>query len=132
MSSASNLATLHHRFHGRTFNMAGAASPPKCSLNERCVGCGQPAVFQTQTGHYVCKQCANAGPTFSDVLDDVSAFISRFIRFTTDHQLVAVTLWTAHTYLVDRLRTTPYLHISSPEPEAGKSQLLDVLVLGWP
>ena len=98
-------------------------------LATRCIECGAIAETFTPTGHPACRQCVSGGPLFADVLDDVAAFISRFVVFSSDHQLVAVTLWVAHTYLVDRLRTTPYLHISSPEPESGKSRLLDVLEL---
>lgn len=93
----------------------------------RCIGCGGPATTKTRTGHDACAHCYDDGANLSDLLDEVSAFIVRYIAFTSDHQLVAVTLWAAHTYLTHRIRTTPYLHLTSPEPESGKSQLLDVL-----
>ena len=40
---------------------------------------------------------------------------------------MAVALWVFHTYLVDVAYFTPYLHVSSPTPECGKSTLLDML-----
>ena len=98
-------------------------------LATRCIECGAIAETITPTGHPACRQCVSGSPLLADVLDDVATFISRFVVFSSHHQLVAVTLWAAHTYLVDRLRTTPYLHLSSPEPESGKSRLLDVLEL---
>lgn len=92
-----------------------------------CINCGRPAVTKTPTGFPACSQCFPDGANPADVLDDLSAFVARYIRFSTDHQLVGVVLWAAHTHLAHRLRTTPYLHLTSPEPESGKSQLLDVL-----
>ena len=109
-----------------TRNSSG--SDPQIRL-QVCIACDQQAGFKTPTGHPVCAEHANTGPTLSDTLDDLSAFIARYIAFTSDPQLVAVTLWAAHTHIAHRLRTTPYLHITSPEPESGKSQLLDVLEL---
>ncbi|WP_166805022.1 DUF3631 domain-containing protein [Nitrosococcus wardiae] len=35
--------------------------------------------------------------------------------------------WTVHTYLINAAHATPYLHISSPQPQCGKSTLLDLL-----
>lgn len=66
-------------------------------------------------------------PNLADLLDDASAFISRFMAFDSDHQLVTSTLWAAHTHLAPRVTVTPYLHATSVEPESGKSRLLEVL-----
>ena len=38
----------------------------------------------------------------------------------------AIALWIAHTYLMDCSGFTPYLHISSPVRECGKTTLLEL------
>ncbi len=44
----------------------------------------------------------------------------------TDGQLIVNALWAIHTHLIEQYRQTPYLLITSPEPECGKSRLLEV------
>ena len=63
------------------------------------------------------------------LLDDVQQFIARFCAFPDEHCLAAVTLWAAHTHMVDRFHTTPRLALLSPEPESGKSRVLEILEL---
>jgi hypothetical protein len=64
-----------------------------------------------------------------ELLEDVEAFVRRFVMFTSDHQAVAVALWVLHVYTFDAASTTPYLRVSSAAPESGKSRLLEVLLL---
>jgi len=68
----------------------------------------------------------------TDILNDVRHYISRFCVFPDEHCLVAVTLWAAHTHLIEHLHTTPRLAVLSPEPESGKSRVLEVLDLLTP
>ncbi len=58
--------------------------------------------------------------------DDVQVFLRRFVVLT-EAQLVAITLWVAHTYVFDRFYASPYLAIVSPEKRAGKTRLLEML-----
>lgn len=61
------------------------------------------------------------------LLGAVETYLRRYMVMS-DHQLAAVTLWVAHTYPIEDLWTTPYLHITSGEYGSGKSRLLlDVL-----
>ena len=78
---------------------------------------------------YYLSELQGQPDSLSDLLDDVTTMLVLYVVFPSDAAATAVALWVAHTYLVDRLRTTPYLHVSSPEPESGKSWLLDVLEL---
>ena len=66
---------------------------------------------------------------FGALLDSVEAFIRRFVVFPSEHEPVALTLWVAHTWAIDAAQYTPYIVISSPEPESGKSRLLEELEL---
>jgi hypothetical protein len=63
------------------------------------------------------------------LLDDVAAFISRFVVFPLPEQLVAVTLWVAHTHAIEAAESTPRLVISSPEKRSGKSRLFELFAL---
>jgi Protein of unknown function (DUF3631) len=60
------------------------------------------------------------------LFDEVKAFIRRFVC-VKDAQLDAIVSWVAHCHAIDAFYTTGRLHIRSPEPECGKSVLLDVL-----
>jgi hypothetical protein len=62
------------------------------------------------------------------LLDAVAAFVARYVVMTT-HQLVAVTLWIAHTHALDAFDVTPILTATSPERRSGKTRLLDLLAL---
>jgi len=65
----------------------------------------------------------------AELLDDVRAFIGRFVAFPSDAALVAVTLWAVMTYMVEYLHATPRLALLSPEPGSGKTRVLEVLAL---
>lgn len=65
----------------------------------------------------------------AELLDDVRAFIGRFVAFPSDAALVAVTLWAGMTYMVEHLHATPRLALLSPEPGSGKTRVLEVLAL---
>lgn len=63
----------------------------------------------------------------ADVLDAVAEFIDRFVAFPSQHHLVVVTLWAAMTHALEAFHTTPRLALLSPEPESGKTTVLEVL-----
>jgi hypothetical protein len=63
------------------------------------------------------------------LLDDVEAFIRRFVSFTSPHQSVTVTLFVAHTHAIEAAETTGYLHVKSAEKRCGKTRLLETLDL---
>ena len=64
----------------------------------------------------------------SFLLDDVSAFVRRFVVLT-DEQLAAIALWIAHTHATRAADTTPYIAVTSAEKRSGKTRLLEVLEL---
>lgn len=63
----------------------------------------------------------------AELLDDVRAFIDRFIAFPDEHCLTAVTLWAAHAHMIEHFYTTPRLALLSPEAGSGKTRVLEVL-----
>ncbi len=66
-------------------------------------------------------------PGDARLLDEVRAFISRFIAFPLPHYVDIVTLWALHTHAVQHFFTTPRLAVLSREPESAKTRLLEVL-----
>lgn len=63
----------------------------------------------------------------ASVLDEVRAQIRRFVVLPGEHYEDAVTLFTAHTHLMNRFDSTPRLSFQSPEPGSGKTRALEVL-----
>jgi hypothetical protein len=68
----------------------------------------------------------------AELLNDVEKFIRRFVVFPSEAAYVAVTLWVAHTHLMDLFDSTPRLAFLSPEPGSGKSRSLEVVNLMVP
>ena len=66
-------------------------------------------------------------PTGAVTLDAVESFIRRYCVLPNEHSYAAVTLWAAHTHLIDKFETTPRLASLSPEPGSGKTRVLEVL-----
>jgi hypothetical protein len=61
------------------------------------------------------------------LLDEIEAFHRRFNVFPTEAAFVAVTLWNAHTHLLDCFDSTPRLAFLSPEPASGKTRALEIV-----
>jgi len=67
--------------------------------------------------------------TGDTLLHDLRDFIRRFCVFPNEHCLTAVTLWAAHAHMVEHFHTTPRLALLSPDPQSGKTRVLEVLDL---
>ena len=65
-------------------------------------------------------------PDGAQLLDDIKAFLSRFVAYPSTHALVAHVLWIVHTWLMDAWESTPRIAFLSPEPGSGKSRALEV------
>ena len=68
-------------------------------------------------------------PTLAEALRRVEQFLRRYVVFARPEALVAVVLWIAHTHAIELADATPYLAISSPEKQSGKTRLLECLQL---
>jgi hypothetical protein len=68
----------------------------------------------------------------AELLDDLCAFLRRYIVFAIAEQPVAIALWVVHTWALDAFAYSPYLHVASPEKQCGKTRLLDCLELLTP
>lgn len=60
------------------------------------------------------------------LLNDVEAFLARFVAYPSDAARVAHTLWIAHAWFMDCWEATPRLAFLSTEPGSGKSRCLEV------
>lgn len=84
------------------------------------------------------RQTASAGqaepldqlaPPLAEALAAIEAFVGRYVVLVRPETIVAVVLWIAHTHAIERADATPYLAISSPEKQSGKTRLLECLGL---
>src|SRR6476619_971368 len=68
-------------------------------------------------------------PNGAKLLNDVHAFLGRFVAYPSEAAHVAHTLWTAHTHLMEAWDSTPRIAFLSPEPGSGKTRALEVTEL---
>jgi hypothetical protein len=61
-----------------------------------------------------------------ELLENCRALIRRYFVVSED-QAVIMAVWVLHTYVFDAAEITPYIHITAPEKECGKSNLMDLL-----
>lgn len=66
------------------------------------------------------------GECGAELLDDVEAFVSRFVVYPGENERIAHVLWIAHTWFMDQWESTPRIAFLSPEPGSGKSRALEV------
>jgi len=62
----------------------------------------------------------------SHPLNAIKAFLSRFVIYPSEHELITHTAWIVHAHLMDEWDTTPRLAFLSSEPASGKSRALEV------
>jgi hypothetical protein len=71
-----------------------------------------------------------AAPTeLGRALDDVAAFIRRFVFFKEPRYADVLALWIAHTWAFGAATVTPYVWLYSPEMGSGKTRTLEVIEL---
>ena len=65
----------------------------------------------------------------AELLDRIEMQIADFVIFQTPAANRTCALWVAHTYAFMAAQCTPYLLITSPSKQCGKSRLLDIMKL---
>lgn len=63
----------------------------------------------------------------SSLLDDIDAYLAKYVCFVSDEQRHAVALWIAHTHVYECFHATPRLALLSPEKQSGKTRTLELL-----
>jgi hypothetical protein len=70
-----------------------------------------------------------------ELLDEVRAFIERFVVLPSDAAGNLLALWVLHTHAFEAFWATPYLRIVSATPDSGKTLLMEILATicrrGW-
>ena len=61
-----------------------------------------------------------------DLLDRIARFLGMYVQMRKEERLLCA-LWVAHTWVFDAWDATPYLRITSPERECGKTLLGELL-----
>jgi hypothetical protein len=62
----------------------------------------------------------------AQLLDAIRSWILTYVVIS-EEQATILAVWELHTYVLDASDITPYIHITAPEKESGKSLLMDVL-----
>lgn len=65
-------------------------------------------------------------PALADLLEAVEDHLRRFVVFPNEYGSTAVALWIAYTHAVDQFDVAPYLLITAPEIESGKTRVMEV------
>jgi hypothetical protein len=60
------------------------------------------------------------------LLDEIDAYLRRYVVYPDEHMRRAHNLWIAHTHLMDCWESTPRFACLSPEPASGKTRALEV------
>jgi hypothetical protein len=72
---------------------------------------------------------ARAVHTGAPLLDELQTFVLRFCVFPSEHYVVAVVLWIAHTHVIDAFEISPRLALVSETKQTGKSRTFEVIDL---
>ena len=67
-------------------------------------------------------------PPLPELLETVEQLVTRYVVLSAA-QVVAIVLWVAHAHAVEAADATPYLCVTSPVKQCGKTRLLEVLEL---
>jgi hypothetical protein len=65
-------------------------------------------------------------------LASVHDYLTRYVAFPSEHEPVAVSLWIAHSWQVERFDVSPILAATSAEMQSGKTRVLDCLAMLCP
>lgn len=63
----------------------------------------------------------------AELLNEVEAFLGRFVAYPSEHARVASVLWVAHAHAVEAFESTARIAYLSPEPGSGKSRALEAM-----
>jgi hypothetical protein len=68
----------------------------------------------------------DAAALTGELLETVRQWVKRYI-VVSEEQAVILAAWILHTYTYEAAESTPYIHITAPERECGKSRLMETL-----
>lgn len=93
-------------------------------------GLAQLAIARSQNGQPPPESwdLESAAVELRQAVDALREFVRRFV-VVSDDALITIALWIMHTHAINAFDATPYLQITSPQKQCGKSRLLEVLEL---
>lgn len=112
---------------------------------DTCHGCGRKRIVKDPDRH-LCGECAFDAdhgralqlvtvPTTAEMLEEVRAFVLRFMVLPSEAAADVIALWVLHAWAFRAAVATPYLRIVSATADSGKTQLLELLAAicprGW-
>jgi hypothetical protein len=62
----------------------------------------------------------------AELLNDVTAFLGKFVAYPSEQAQIAHALWIAHTHFMSAWDSTPRIAFLSPEPGSGKTRALEI------
>ena len=65
--------------------------------------------------------------TLAAVVDDLSDWFSSYVYTRNPHAYIVLALWVVHTHAIHEVASTPRIQITSPQPECGKTTLVEHL-----
>ncbi len=86
----------------------------------------EPAKAQTPTSPFPEFDAWGEPVVGPDVLSEIQLLLTRYMVLPS-HAAETLALWVAHTYVTDVTDYTPYIAVTSPVRECGKSTLLELL-----
>jgi len=92
------------------------------------VGINGPDDFLAAHGDQALSSLLDQKKNAGTVLDAVEKFLRKYVVMS-DAQYCAVVLWAAYTWAPEVSDFTPYLHVSSPEKQSGKTRVFELLQL---
>lgn len=95
--------------------------PPR-DPNVSVVACSEPTKPEPP------RACAVEAET-ETIVDQIAHFIQRFVFLKTKSLYRLLALWTISTHMQAEFEFTGYIFAYSPEPQSGKSRLLEILEL---
>lgn len=75
---------------------------------------------------YVAYQSALDGHAAPTILDDIITFVKRFVIFADPIHYDILALWILHTHAFDAAYATPYIYVTSAEPQCGKTRTIEI------
>src|SRR5262245_34240510 len=107
--------------------------PPRRKSSNASRTCGKIKAMSKKesAGQFYDRMNAKFGskPDPQGLFQKVEGFLGRFVCYPSEHAHVANVLWIAHAHCMDAWESTPRLAALSPEPESGKTRLLETTAL---
>lgn len=87
---------------------------------------GPPRMTSEERARFEADLAQHDLGSLADLVEAIHRVWIEYVIFPTEHESVALTLWTVHTYVIGMAECTPYIWITSAEYESGKTRTMEV------